>query len=459
MVSELRPAFSRSSTFLWFVVATAATCTGSDLRGVTGFVRALGLHARCYPRLLGMFHSSAVNRDKLAALWSQTVLGLLSVFLLRVNSRIVLVADGIKAPKTGRKMPGVKKLHQSSQNNSKPAYIFGHSCQAVAVVAHAAAGFFAVPLACAIHEGVVFSNRDKRTLLDKLVLMIASLGLRVPCYLVADAYYAAKPVLRAMLADGQHLISVVRSNAVAYHPPGPAPAAKGRGRPRKYGGKVLLKDLFAQAGEFVEAPSPVYGETGVSIRLRSVDLLWKPAGTLVRFVLVIHPTRGSKVLLCSDTTLDPLDVVRLYGVRFKIEVGFKQAVHSVGTWCYHFWMLPMKPLKRRSGNQYLHRESESYRKAVRRKLGAYHCFLQMGVIAQGSLQAIAILHPDTVWRSFGSWLRTIRPGVPPSEHVVATAMRQRLPEFLATCRKSNPLAKIIANNLDLERAEGLRMAS
>jgi hypothetical protein len=41
-------------------------------------------------------------------------------------------------------------------------FIFGHSCQAIAVVARAAAGFFAVPLACAIHEGVVFSNRDKR---------------------------------------------------------------------------------------------------------------------------------------------------------------------------------------------------------------------------------------------------------------------------------------------------------
>ena len=29
-------------------------------------------------------------------------------------------------------------------------------------------------------------------------------------------------------------------------------------------------------------------------------------------------------------------MVRIYGVRFKIEVTFKHAVHSVGTWCYHF---------------------------------------------------------------------------------------------------------------------------
>lgn len=169
IVSQLRPAFARTGTFLWFAVALAATCTRPDLRGVTSFVRALGLTKRCYWRLLGMFHSTAVRRDELPALWSRLALSLLKPFLFCVNGRIVLLADGIKAPKTGRKMPGVKKLHQKSQNNSKPEFIFGHSCQAIALVARAGVGFLAVPLACAIHDGVVFSNRDKRTLLDKLV--------------------------------------------------------------------------------------------------------------------------------------------------------------------------------------------------------------------------------------------------------------------------------------------------
>ena len=87
------------------------------------------------------------------------------------------------------------------------------------MVARAAAGFFAVPLACAIHEGVVFSNRDKRTLLDKLVILLHSLGITLPYYLVGDIYYAAKPVIGPLLAAGQHLVSAVRSNAVAYSAP------------------------------------------------------------------------------------------------------------------------------------------------------------------------------------------------------------------------------------------------
>lgn len=458
IVSQLRPAFSRTGTFLWFAAALAATCTRSDLRGVTSFVRALGLAERCYGRLLGMFHSTAVRRDKLPALWTRVALTLLKPFLFCVNGRIVLLADGIKAPKTGRKMPGVKKLHQESQNNTKPEYIFGHSCQAIAVVARAAAGFFAVPLACAIHEGVVFTNRDKRTLLDKIAIMLGSLEISLPHYLVGDIYYAAKPVIRRLHAAGQHLVSAVKSNAVAYLAP-EEPTIRRRGRPRKYGRKVKLKSLFDEIGSFVTAASPVYGERGVEILMRVIDLHWKPAGGLVRFVLVIHPTRGRRIFLSTDTTLDGIGVVRVYGVRFKIEVTFKHAVHSVGTWCYHFWMAAMKPRKLRSGNQHVHKETKGYRQSVTRKLGAYHCFLQMGVIAQGLLQILAILHPDAVWCRFGSWLRTVRPGVAPSEQVVALALRECLPEFIAGSRETNPLAKIISENLDLDRAEGFRLAS
>jgi len=458
VVSQMRPAFSRSSTFLWFAASLAAVCVRPDLRGVTSFVRALGLQRRCYERFLDFFHSSAVKLPVLRALWTSIVLTLLKPFLFTVNGRAVLLADGIKAPKTGRKMPGVKKLHQESQNNSKPEYIFGHSCQAIAVVVHAAASFLAVPLATVIHEGVVFSNRDKRTLLDKLVILLGSLMITMPVYLVADRYYASAKVILPLLKGAQHLITAVRSNAVAYLP-APAVENRGRGRPRKYGDKIKIKDLFDDPGMFTEAPSPVYGERGVEILYRAIDLYWRPVGRLVRFVCVIHPTRGRMTFMCTDVSLDAREVVRCYGVRFKIEVTFKQAVHTVGTWCYHFWMADMTPRPDRSGNQHVHRKSERYRAAVRRKLAAYDCHLQIGTIAQGLLQMLAILHAGTVWQRFGSWLRTIRPGIAPSEGVVTLALRQGLPEFLAANCETNILSKFITENLDLDRAEGWRLAS
>src|SRR3954451_22942530 len=78
--------------------------------------------------------------------------------------------------------------------------------------------------------------------------------------------------------------------------------------------------------DFQQAPSPVYGEHKVIIQYRVRDLLWRPAGRLVRFVAVIHPVRGACLLMCTDTSLDAFDIIRLYGLRFKIEHTFKQAV-------------------------------------------------------------------------------------------------------------------------------------
>jgi len=51
----------------------------------------------------------------------------------------------------------------------------------------------------------------------------------------------------------------------------------------------------------------------------------------------------------------------------------------------------------------------------------------------------------------------IRQGVSPSEQVVALALRQCLPELIGSCRKTNPLAKFISENLDIDRAEGWRL--
>ena len=40
----------------------------------------------------------------------------------------------------------------------------------------------------------------------------------------------------------------------------------------------------------------------------------------------------------------------LYSHRFKIEVGFKQALHVLGSYAYHFWMLDMTSIRARSGD-------------------------------------------------------------------------------------------------------------
>jgi hypothetical protein len=81
------------------------------------------------------------------------------------------------------------------------------------------------------------------------------------------------------------------------------------------------------------------------------------------------------------------------------------------------------------------------------------------VIAQGLLQILSATTPKLVWRFFGARIRSVRPGLAPSEQVVAVALRNTLPEFLATAAKTSILVKFIRGRLDLSGNEGISLTA
>jgi hypothetical protein len=459
-VQVLRPACARHRTFVWMSLVLAGLAIRTELAGVSSFVRALGLEASCYRRLLYVCHTPGLRLELLSVYWVRLVLKVFTP--LRLGGRLVVIGDGLKVGKEGKKMPAVKKLHQSSANNSKAPYIFGHSFQALGLLACGPLGhLLCVPLTSRIHEGVVFSNRDRRTLLDKFAQLFLTMAeeLERGVLLVVDAYYASRKVLCPLRAAGHQVLTRVRCNAVAYYP-APQPLQRRRGRPRLYGRKVRLRELWHEHwGQFHTAPSPVYGDNRVLLRYYALDLLWRPVGQLVRFVFIDHPHRGRLILMSTDRAVPPLELLACYSYRFKIEVAFKQALYTLGAYAYHFWMRTMTPLSRRSGNQYLHRQSHDYRQQVRRKLEAYHRYVQLGCIAQGLLQYLALSFRAEVWGSFRSWLRTMNPTQPPSEAVVAHALRHTLPEFLADASDRHDLKKMLLAHTDFARCSPFQLAA
>lgn len=456
-LQALRPACARTRTFLWLSAALLGLCALGDRAGVTSWVRSGFLSGVAYRRLLHLFAGGGVRLEALTHSWVGLVLTLFQP--LDVDGYRIAVTDGLKVPKEGHRMPGVKSLHQESPNNSKPPYIMGHSFQVVGLLAEGNPAPVCVPLASRLHEGVKSGPGEKRTLLDKLVALFLPLASELggPALLLADAYYASRKIVLPLLAAGHHLVTRVRTNAVAYRLPTP-PLRRRRGRPRIYGDKVRLNDLWRSPG-FTTVQSPAYGEREVWLRLLALDLLWRPVGHRVRFVLVDHPVRGRLILMTTHLGLDPVEVVHLYSLRFKIEVSFKQAVHTVGTYAYHFWLKTMRPIHRGSGDQYLHRAAPAYRLRVRRKLAAYELHAQLGCIAQGLLQHFAVHHRTEVWKAFRSWMRTMHVEATPSEAVTAQALRAGLPDYLMTARPGGSFEKFLVDQVDWTRLPGVRMGT
>ena len=441
LVCELRPAFSRLSTFQWFLVNLAGLSVRRDKAGITSIVRALGINPTFYTRLLNNFHSQGINLDKLTSLWFSLVLKIFKIFFVTINGKLLFVGDGIKVPKEGKKMPGVKLLHQSSQNNSKAEYIMGHSLQALSILVKADMSFLAIPIVSRIHEGFRLTPKDKKTLMDKFFLMISNVLGPIKSYLVVDAYYCCGKLAKSLQTIGIETITRVRNNASAYFPY--TGVQKKRGRPRIYGDQIKLINLFETPSNFKRIKSPVYGEKNILIEYLVIDLMWKSFAGLTRFCLVNHPIRGKCILMTTDLTLEAKEIIFSYGLRYKIEYAFKELIHSIGGFCYHFWMKSMEKVKRKSGDIFLHKKDYLYRAKVSQKINVYHIHIQMSLISQGLLQYLSIVYTEQIWSSFGRWLRTIRTGIVPSAQVAQESLYNGLSDFYKTFEKESSWKKFI----------------
>ncbi len=428
-------------------------CAMPDGMGVTSVVRSIYLKPKAYKRLLGLFSGSGVDLEALRTSWMRIVCARFSPET-STSGQIVFVVDGTDVAKSGRKMPGVHLLHNHSGSKQLPQFYLGHSFQAISLLAKSGDGSVAVPLIVAMDDGLVFSNRDQRTKLDHAVNAFFAAREQFPqkAIFLADAAYGAGKVVKALDLRGDALVTRCKSNVTAYMP-APTPCEKKRGRPKMYGEKVKLAALFEHEQNFTAVPSPVYGETDIEVHVLEKNLLWRSAGRLVKFVCVIHPTRGSVILMTTDLDMPASEVVRLYGLRFKIEVAFKVAKRVVGAFSYRFWFKGMDRLSQKSGSQYLHRTSAKYRDMVRSKVRAYHVFIQLACVSHGMLQYLSLHHSAEVWKNFRSWLRTMRPLQKPSEQVVAMALSASLPQFLQCAREEDEVQKNLIRLVDWRRID------
>jgi len=348
ILQEFRYCFKRIETWQWFIVIVIGMMLRKNHRGITQIISELRLKPEIYPSMLHYFRSKAYDPSDLNEKWIE--IASRRSTLVKVAKRTVLVGDHIKIPKEGRRMPGIQVIHQESQNSGKGNYIEGHIHAHVSALITGEGTIRSLPLMTQQQqspprkEGT--NKPDGETLVSQMVNLVAKTAKALDdnnkSVVALDAYFAkASSFLaadRALTEDGQRQLEIVtrgRDDTVGYTLPGPRPKGK-RGAPRKYGERVVLWNLFSGINRFTEATLDLYGKP-TKTRYLCLDLIWRPLERMIRFV-VVDSDRGRMILMCSDLTLSPEDIITIFALRFKIETSFNEQKNDNGCFAYRFWV-------------------------------------------------------------------------------------------------------------------------
>ena len=226
LLSQFKNCFSRTSSFNWFAITIMGFFVRLDHHGVSSMIRWLNLAPDKYTSLLLFFRASSWNLNEIQKKWQQIALAKCPT--VKIGGRYLIAGDGIKIAKEAKKIPGVKRLHQDSDNSGKASYIYGHHFGVLGILAGwVEKKIFCVPLRAELHEGAEqlrefqekpapsFNGKSKVSVTTLMASMAANLveELNTDCIIVLDAYFSVGPVFlickEIMKKNGQRLLHVV----------------------------------------------------------------------------------------------------------------------------------------------------------------------------------------------------------------------------------------------------------
>lgn len=442
--------FKDTRAYKWFVILVVGFMMRSDHLGITSVIRDLCLKPRVYEPIMHFFRADSWILDSLIEKWVKTVGKTFP--LLKENGRVILEGDGSKQSKEGRYMPGVKRMKQESETQSKPEHINGHLWGCIGILVSKAHRMVCTPLTMRIHDGLQGTKSWANSWVtgnSHVVEMIRE-GCRIAqwlthAYYTLDRYFMSVPALKELNrqnAVNKHKVDIItraKSSVVAYRPLFGMPQKVGR--PRKKGDKIKLSELFeTKCSEFSRARMMLYGKRQ-RILYFSIDLLWgQGLYQPLRFVLVKSGNQRL-ILVSTDVNLSPRAIIRLYSYRFRIECTFREFKQQLGGFAYHFWTKAVSKLshfrKKSDPDPLSVVIDEHLRKRILNTIRATELFSHIASIAMGILHYISVCYADGDWVSHIRYQRT-----PPKERISEACIMQYICTHFSMLLAQNPQSEI-----------------
>jgi len=253
---------------------------------------------------------------------------------LYIHGAFLLAVDTTHKAKASKKMMGVQKWKQNNENN----YIIGHHWAIAGLISRFANRFICYPIIARMISGLknpshfVCSSEGVRpmTFWDTILAVILQTrqflenqNFRV----AADAGFANSTFINSMIDEGIHVITRWRKDGVGWDDFIPHHGKRKRGRPKKYGRQHKLSNLL-NAFTPVIVLVHVYGQLS-RVTVLTRDMWLRDIKQKVRVVVV--QTNGEPVILVStDLTLSPEEIIEIYSSRFSIEIAIRELKQHFG---------------------------------------------------------------------------------------------------------------------------------
>jgi len=423
---QFRDCFSRETSFNWFVIIISGFIIRFDHHGVSSIIRWLFLEPKHYDVLCHFFRSDSWNLENLISTWAALVSDYYPV--IKINGLAVLIGDGIKICKEAAKMPGVKKLHQNSENSGKGTYIFGHHFNFVGILIGCFRKNRCLPLHGRIHEGTDGIRTDEGigkyppSIVTRMARLIVQTAMSTGelCYAAVDSYFATAPMFlilqEAVNERGERIVHVVtraKKNYVAFYD-------RWFSRKRFHeNDKFSLTEWFDYPELFEKISLNCQGRV-TTVECYCNNFLWQPVRGLVRFAWV-KDGNERYILMSSDLEIPAADFVSAYIFRSRIENMFLFLKHLLGGFCYHFWT-KLFPKISRGEEPDFSALAEVQQNKIIQTVEAVERFVNLAGIAFGLLQYLALTHSSEIWEKYAGWIRTFSSDIP-SEGVVQSVIQ------------------------------------
>jgi DDE superfamily endonuclease len=277
-------------------------------RTVSSWLRAAEL-SKDYQDYYYFLNSVGRNVNQVAA-----ALLRLALRILCPGERLLFAIDDTPTKRYGPHVEGAGIHHDPTPGPAEQKYLYGHVWVTLAwVMRHACWGTIGLPLLAFMYvrqadiakippwHHVKFQTKLEQAaaLVEWLAVWLKILGKKL--WVVVDGAYIKKPFLERATKAGATVVGRLRKDAALWSVPVPVPPSRRkRGAPRKYGKQRI--SLAKRAGHrqgWMQDAFSLYGKETL-VRYKTFLATYKPAGGLIRVVLVREENGAWRAYMCTD---------------------------------------------------------------------------------------------------------------------------------------------------------------